>query len=208
MRPKIIAVDFDGTLCENKYPEIGAPRTDVIKRLIKEQQAGALTILWTCRRGEELLAAIYWALDKGLAFDAVNENLSSTIKHFGGDTRKVCADEYWDDKAVLPFEKENDGLFRVVMLQKNKNVSRETNKGEKTMDFLTELNAQADRVHADLIEAKRALKAASGSEAAYHGGRVEELLKWYESLEALIDKVVTRRAEERKKILKELTNNG
>ena len=22
---KIIAVDFDGTLCENKYPEIGEP---------------------------------------------------------------------------------------------------------------------------------------------------------------------------------------
>lgn len=23
---KVIAIDFDGTLCENKYPEIGLPR--------------------------------------------------------------------------------------------------------------------------------------------------------------------------------------
>ena len=69
MKNKIIAVDFDGTLCENKYPDIGAPRRDVIERLLQEQRAGAHTILWTCRRGEELLAAIYWALDQGLAFE-------------------------------------------------------------------------------------------------------------------------------------------
>lgn len=104
---KIIAVDFDGTLCENKYPEIGEPRKDVIERLIKEQRAGARVILWTCRSGEELLLAIYWALDKGIAFDAVNANLNETIKHFGNDTRKIYADEYWDDKAVLPYEWQN-----------------------------------------------------------------------------------------------------
>lgn len=106
MKNKIIAVDFDGTLCENKYPEIGEPRKDVIQKLIKEQQAGARVILWTCRRGAYLLAAIYWALDHGIEFDAVNENLPETVEYFGGDTRKVCADEYWDDRAVLPFESE------------------------------------------------------------------------------------------------------
>lgn len=106
MKNKIIAVDFDGTLCENKYPEIGEPRKDVIQKLIKEQQAGARVILWTCRRGAYLLAAIYWALDQGIEFDAVNENLPETVEYFGEDTRKVCADEYWDDRAVIPFEKE------------------------------------------------------------------------------------------------------
>lgn len=105
MRNKIIAVDFDGTLCENKYPEIGAPRLDVIEKLLKEQRAGAQTILWTCRSGEDLVAAIYWCLDHGITFEAINENLKSSIEHFGGDSRKIYADEYWDDKAVLPFEK-------------------------------------------------------------------------------------------------------
>lgn len=102
---KIIAVDFDGTLCENKYPDFGEPRTDVIEKLIKEQQAGARVILWTCRSGPHLLAAIYWALVHGIEFDAVNENLPETVEYFGNDTRKICADEYWDDRAVLPFER-------------------------------------------------------------------------------------------------------
>lgn len=106
MRNKIIAVDFDGTLCENKYPEFGAPRKDVINRLLKEQQAGARVILWTCRSGEDLASAIYWCLEQGLVFDAINENLKETVEYFGSDSRKICADEYWDDKAVLPFERD------------------------------------------------------------------------------------------------------
>lgn len=110
MRNKIIAVDFDGTLCENKYPAFGAPRKDVINRLLKEQQAGARVILWTCRRGEDLAAAIYWSLEQGLVFDAINENLKETVEYFGSDSRKICADEYWDDKAVLPFERDATAL--------------------------------------------------------------------------------------------------
>ena len=197
---KIIAVDFDGTLCEDKCPDIGAPRTDIIEKLIKEQQEGAYTILQTPREGEELLTAIYWALDKGIAFDAVNEDFIAKIRHRG----EGCTAERWIGKTVLTYQ------FRVNKSQCNKNVSRETkNEGVKTMDFLTELNAQADRVHADLIEAKALLKKfenKDGYEAAYQRGRIEELLKWYESLEGLIDKAVTRRAEERKKILTALRN--
>ena len=105
MKNKIIAVDFDGTLCENKYPEIGEPRLEVIERLLQEQRKGAHTILWTCRRGEELAAAIYWCVERGLVFDAINDNLKYIVDEYGGDTRKIYADEYWDDKAVLPFEK-------------------------------------------------------------------------------------------------------
>ena len=105
MKNKIIAVDFDGTLCENKYPEIGEARFDVIGKLKEEIKQGARVILWTCRRGEDLMRAVYWCAHFGLYFDAVNENLKSTVEHFGGDTRKICADEYWDDRAVLPFAK-------------------------------------------------------------------------------------------------------
>ena len=117
MKNKIIAVDFDGTLCENKYPEIGAPRLDVIKKLLKEQQAGARTILWTCRSGEDLAAAIYWCLDRGITFEAINENLKSTVDYFGRDSRKICADEYWDDRAVNLFEGEAGAEIRRLKKQ-------------------------------------------------------------------------------------------
>lgn len=110
MKNKIIAVDFDGTLCENRYPTFGEPRKDVIEKLIKEQQAGARVILWTCRRGEDLAAAIYWSLEQGLVFDAINENLKETTEYFGGDGRKIYADEYWDDRAVQPFKRDDNAL--------------------------------------------------------------------------------------------------
>lgn len=102
MKNKIIAVDFDGTLCENAWPNIGAPRTDVIERLKQEQREGAKVILWTCRVGEALTAAVYWCRDHGLLFDAINENLIETMKEYGSDARKISASEYWDDRAVLP----------------------------------------------------------------------------------------------------------
>lgn len=97
---RIIAVDFDGTLCENKWPEIGAENKTVISELLQAQSEGAKLILWTCREGEMLEAAVAWCYDRGIQFDAVNENLPHRIELFGTDPRKIGATEYWDDRAV------------------------------------------------------------------------------------------------------------
>lgn len=96
----IIAVDFDGTLCENKYPEIGKPNKTVIDALLLRQKDGAKIILWTCRCGKYLKAAVKWCKEHGIVFDAVNRNLPEMRKSFKNDSRKVFAREYWDDRAV------------------------------------------------------------------------------------------------------------
>lgn len=98
---KTIAVDFDGCLCEAKWPDIGEPRQQVINELIKQQADGAKLILWTCREGHQLQAAVMWCLNHGLKFDAVNDNLEENKEYFGNNSRKVWANEYWDDKSVL-----------------------------------------------------------------------------------------------------------
>lgn len=98
--PKIIAVDFDGVLCENRWPEIGDPKEAVIQRLKAEQAAGAKVILWTCRTGTRLIDAALWCRWHGINLDAVNENLPEVVDAYGGDCRKISATEYWDDKAV------------------------------------------------------------------------------------------------------------
>lgn len=98
---KIIAVDFDGTLCENKYPEIGEPNEYVIRELIKRQEEGAALILWTCRTSDRLIDAVKWCSEHGLIFDCVNENLPEIIEAFGEDSRKITATEYWDDRSVI-----------------------------------------------------------------------------------------------------------
>lgn len=97
---KIIAVDFDGCICANKWPEIGAANLSVINALLEERRNGTKLILWTCRHGIQLTQAVEWCAAAGLTFDAVNENLPEIIKDFDGDTRKVFAHEYWDDRAV------------------------------------------------------------------------------------------------------------
>lgn len=98
---KIIAVDFDGTLCANKYPEIGKPNKELITYLKDRQANGDKVILWTCRNNERLQQAVEWSKERGLIFDAVNENLPEVIDAFGGDTRKICANVYIDDRNVL-----------------------------------------------------------------------------------------------------------
>lgn len=97
---KAIAVDFDGCLCENAWPEIGPPNWAVIRAALEQQRAGAALILWTCRSGELLDKAVAWCGEHGLTFDAVNENLPERLEHYGSESRKVSADEYWDDLAV------------------------------------------------------------------------------------------------------------
>lgn len=97
---KIIAVDFDGTLCENNWPEIGEPKNEVITYLKNRQAAGDKLILWTCRVGEMLEKAVKWCIEQALEFDAVNENLPEIIESFGSDTRKIFANEYIDDRNI------------------------------------------------------------------------------------------------------------
>lgn len=98
---KAIAIDFDGCLCENDWPEIGAPHMDVITAAIDEKKNGAALILWTCRVGERLGEAVAWCAGFGLEFDAVNANLPERIAAYQNDCRKVNADECWDDRAVI-----------------------------------------------------------------------------------------------------------
>ena len=97
---KVIAVDFDGCLHSGLWPNIGKENWNAINELIRRQAEGDKVILWTCRTGCLLDKAVMWCLNRGLRFDAVNENLPCFINKYGNDCRKVFADEYWDDKAV------------------------------------------------------------------------------------------------------------
>ncbi|MCM1165650.1 MAG: hypothetical protein NC401_06530 [Ruminococcus sp.] len=101
-----IAVDFDGTLCENNFPEIGEPKDIVIDYIKRQAAAGAHIILYTCREnGTErnlLDEALQFCTEQGIELYAVNENPDNTLSEkygsYGG--RKVFADIYIDDKAM------------------------------------------------------------------------------------------------------------
>ena len=103
-KQEIIAVDFDGTLCENKWPGIGAPNIPLFNYLFLRKKNGAKLILWTCRTGERLAEAIKWCGEHGLYFDAINEDIPDVISEFGPSGRKVFATEYIDDRASTKFK--------------------------------------------------------------------------------------------------------
>ncbi len=98
---KAIAIDFDGCICKADWPHIGEPNMGVISAAIREQQSGAALILWTCRVGERLEEAIQFCKRHGLEFDAINDNLPERVSVYNANPRKVNADEYWDDLAVV-----------------------------------------------------------------------------------------------------------
>ena len=102
MNYRIIAVDFDGTLCYSNWPELGEPNMPLIEYLRAQKKSGNKLILWTCRVGEALENAVSWCRELHLEFDAVNDNLPEIIEKYGNNSRKITCDYYIDDKAVLP----------------------------------------------------------------------------------------------------------
>ena len=101
-----IAVDFDGTLCTYAFPKIGeqTPKhLELMQILIKLREDGHKLILWTNRGDNEeypvLTEAITWCKEKGLEFDAINQNLPDQ-KKLSGHSPKIMADYYIDDKAL------------------------------------------------------------------------------------------------------------
>lgn len=100
---EIYAVDFDQTLAFGEWPLAEKPNAALIALLVGVQEKGNKIILWTCRTGERLDAAVKLCNDNGLYFDAVNENLPEVLAMYENvDSRKITADYYIDDKGVLP----------------------------------------------------------------------------------------------------------
>lgn len=109
---KVIAIDFDGCLCKNMWPFIGAPNFDAINAAIQERKNGAALILWTCRVDEKLEEAIQFCKSYGLEFDAINDNLPERVATYNANPRKVNADEYWDDLSVfVSAEKRGEWIY-------------------------------------------------------------------------------------------------
>ena len=98
----VIAVDFDGTLCEDAFPEIGEPNVYLIEALKIHQKNGDKLILWTCRCGEYLDKAVEWCKEQGLIFDAINKNVPDVVAKYGEGGPKVFTDIYIDDRSMHP----------------------------------------------------------------------------------------------------------
>jgi len=88
------AVDFDGTIVENKFPEIG----EIISGKVDELNAlwedlSNIIIIWTCRSGDFENQARAFLNKNKIPYDFINEN---PVVNFG--SRKIFANVYHDNR--------------------------------------------------------------------------------------------------------------
>ncbi|MFW6248414.1 MAG: BT0820 family HAD-type phosphatase [Bacteroidota bacterium] len=123
-----IAVDFDGTIVEHKFPAIGKPMLfafETLRELQKEHQL----ILWTYRHGEALEEAISFCRENGIEFYAVNSNYPEEQFDHRSVSRKIDADIYIDDRNIGGFP----GWSEIWKMIQNENNHTDINKQIKTL---------------------------------------------------------------------------
>lgn len=95
-----LAIDFDGTIVEHRFPKIGDPVPDALFWLKRFKELGATLILWTMRSDNEvgkfLTAAVEYCRQGGVEFDAINEGVDDRV---WTTSPKAYANCYIDDAA-------------------------------------------------------------------------------------------------------------
>jgi hypothetical protein len=99
----VIAVDFDGTVVEDRYPEIGKPLPFALQTLKRLTEDGHRLVLWTYRHGRPLAAAVEFLESNGVELYAVNQSFPGESQDLQGYSRKIHADVFVDDRNVGGF---------------------------------------------------------------------------------------------------------
>lgn len=94
-----IAIDFDGTIVEDQYPNIGKPKLFAFETLKKLQENGHRLILWTYRNGKTLDDAVAFCKEQGVEFYSVNKSFPEE-KFDPKYSRKINADIFIDDRNI------------------------------------------------------------------------------------------------------------
>ena len=124
LTPLKIAVDFDGTIVEHRYPEIGKEilfAFDTLKALQKQKHQ---LILWTYRSGRELDEAVEYCRENGIEFYAINNSYPEEEFDEDFSSRKIEADIFIDDRNIggLPSWGE---IYQMINPHENPNLEDE-----------------------------------------------------------------------------------
>jgi len=98
----LIAIDFDGTIVEDDYPNIGSPQLFAFETMKRLQNDGHRLILWTYRCGNKLDDAVEFCKKNGVEFYTVN-NTFPNQNYDQKESRKIGADLFIDDRNIGGF---------------------------------------------------------------------------------------------------------
>lgn len=114
----VIAVDFDGTIVEDRYPDIGKAKLFAFETLKELQKRRHQLVLWTYRSGSRLDEAVEFCKKNGIEFYAVNQSYPE--EHWDSrQSRKINADLFIDDRNVGGFPGWGEVLQMITGEEKN-----------------------------------------------------------------------------------------
>lgn len=112
-----LSIDFDGTICENSFPEIGKLKPDADVYIRKLYEEGHKIIISTCRSGKyEGMAQDFLDANK-IPYHYINSNLPELIEHYGQDCRKISADVYIDDRCLMGLPASWEMIYILIKLK-------------------------------------------------------------------------------------------
>ncbi len=130
-----IAVDFDGTIVEHKYPEIGKTRPFAFETLKMLEKKGHQLIMWTYRSGKYLDEAVAFCRKNDFEFYAVNCNYPE--EEFNETkSRKIDCDYYIDDRNIGGLPSWGEIYYLIHPEEQESNISvRNIKKGKSFWKF-------------------------------------------------------------------------
>lgn len=96
----VFAIDFDGTIVTDKYPEIGDIIPEALDGMNELKKYGHKIIIWTCRSDNKLVEMKDFLMVNNIPFDYINENCPVKVAYYNNNSRKVGADYYIDDRMI------------------------------------------------------------------------------------------------------------
>ena len=114
-----LSIDFDGTICEHSFPEVGKlkPEADVYIRKLYEE--GHKIIINTCRSGKYEGMAQDFLDANNIPYHYINGNLPELIVLYKQDCRKISADIYIDDKCLMGLPETWEEIYNLVKAKAN-----------------------------------------------------------------------------------------
>lgn len=100
MKKLTIAVDFDGTIASERYPDAGILMYGSKERINQWYDKGHIIIINTCRADDDAERARQFLIDNGVKFHFFNENDPKRVARYGNDPRKIGGDIYIDDRNI------------------------------------------------------------------------------------------------------------
>ena len=112
MKNEIISIDFDGTIVDFAYPNVGKPKPNVVAVIQRLRSEGHKILIFTCRTSKKDIDAAKDMLDTYcIPYDGINENVPNAI--FPAYP-KIHAHLYIDDRQLGGIPEDWEDIYKII----------------------------------------------------------------------------------------------